>query len=199
VADKDEEGTAEEPTLADQSTPSSGSSGSHALRADAADGAADREVEETREPTGAELAASGADTAGRPDVAGLNGGRHGDDVDDLEKFDDLEKHDDHETNALEPVAAGAVGREVRPARERRPAPRAKGAPTPARDRPEKQGRTGPVTFVRESVGELRKVVYPTGQQLLNYFVVVLVFVLFVIAYVSLLDLGLGWAIFRVFS
>ena len=54
-------------------------------------------------------------------------------------------------------------------------------------------------FVRESVGELRKVVYPTGQQLLNYFVVVLVFVLFVIAYVSLLDLGMGWAIFRVFS
>ena len=60
-------------------------------------------------------------------------------------------------------------------------------------------RTGPVGFVSESVGELRKVVYPTGQQLLNYFVVVLVFVLFVIAYVSLLDLGMGWAIFRVFA
>ena len=188
MADKDEEGTADEPTLADQSTPSS--SGAHALRADAADGAADREVEETREPTGAELAASGADTAGRPDVASLEGRGHAGDVDDLDK---------HDTDALEPVAAGAVGREVRPARERRPAPRTKGAPTPARDRPEKQGRTGPVTFVKESVGELRKVVYPTGQQLLNYFVVVLVFVLFVIAYVSLLDLGLGWAIFRVFS
>ena len=40
---------------------------------------------------------------------------------------------------------------------------------------------------------------PTGQQLINYFVVVLVFVLFVIAYVSLLDLGLGWAIFKIFS
>ena len=47
--------------------------------------------------------------------------------------------------------------------------------------------------------QLRKVVYPTGQQLINYFVVVLVFVLFVIAYVSLLDLGLGWAIFKIFS
>ena len=54
-------------------------------------------------------------------------------------------------------------------------------------------------FVRQSIGELRKVVYPTGQQLINYFVVVLVFVLFVIAYVSLLDLGLGWAIFKIFS
>ena len=55
------------------------------------------------------------------------------------------------------------------------------------------------SFVRQSIGELRKVVYPTGQQLINYFVVVLVFVLFVIAYVSLLDLGLGWAIFKIFS
>ena len=57
----------------------------------------------------------------------------------------------------------------------------------------------PIKFVRQSIGELRKVVYPTGQQLINYFVVVLVFVLFVIAYVSLLDLGLGWAIFKIFS
>jgi preprotein translocase subunit SecE len=60
-------------------------------------------------------------------------------------------------------------------------------------------RTGPVTFVRESVGELRKVVYPTGQQLLNYFVVVLVFVLFVIAIVSLLDLAFGAAILKIFG
>ena len=36
-------------------------------------------------------------------------------------------------------------------------------------------------FVKQSVGELRKVVYPTGEQLIKYFVVVLVFVLFVIA------------------
>ena len=75
----------------------------------------------------------------------------------------------------------------------------KGAPTNKRDQPVKRERTTPVKFVRQSIGELRKVVYPTGQQLLNYFVVVLVFVLFVIAYVSLLDLGLGWAIFRVFA
>ena len=60
-------------------------------------------------------------------------------------------------------------------------------------------RTGPVRFVRESIGELRKVVYPTGQQVLQYFVVVLVFVLFVIAYVSLLDLGFGTAIFKIFA
>ena len=42
-------------------------------------------------------------------------------------------------------------------------------------------------------------VYPTGEQLIKYFVVVLVFVLFVIAYVSLLDLGFGAAMFRIFA
>ncbi len=60
-------------------------------------------------------------------------------------------------------------------------------------------RTSPVTFVKESVGELRKVVYPTGPQLLSYFVVVLIFVLFIIAFVSVLDLAFGWAILKVFS
>ena len=60
-------------------------------------------------------------------------------------------------------------------------------------------RTGPVTFIRQSVDELRKVVYPTGSQLGNYFVVVLIFVLFIIAYVSLLDLGIGAGIFRIFA
>jgi preprotein translocase subunit SecE len=60
-------------------------------------------------------------------------------------------------------------------------------------------RTGPITFSKESIGELRKVVYPTGPQLLNYFVVVLIFVLFIIAIVSVLDLAFGWAILKIFS
>jgi preprotein translocase subunit SecE len=76
----------------------------------------------------------------------------------------------------------------------------KGRATP-KQRPSARpgGRTNPVTFVKESVGELRKVVYPTGQQLANYFVVVLIFVLFIIAIVSVLDLAFGWAILKVFS
>jgi preprotein translocase subunit SecE len=76
----------------------------------------------------------------------------------------------------------------------------KGRPTPTKRRgAAKKERTGPIQFVRESVGELRKVVYPTGQQVIQYFVVVLIFVLFVIAYVSLLDLLFGTAIFRIFT
>ena len=78
-------------------------------------------------------------------------------------------------------------------------PEKKGRATAKRDTADKPRRTGPVAFVKESVAELRKVVYPTGPQLVNYFIVVLIFVLFVIAYVSLLDLGLGAAMFRIFA
>ncbi|WP_200954610.1 MULTISPECIES: preprotein translocase subunit SecE [unclassified Nocardioides] len=60
-------------------------------------------------------------------------------------------------------------------------------------------RTGPVTFYRQIVAELRKVVYPTREQLVTYFFVVLVFVLVMIALVSLLDLGLGKLAFEVFT
>jgi preprotein translocase subunit SecE len=61
------------------------------------------------------------------------------------------------------------------------------------------GRTGPVTFLKQVVAELRKVVWPTQQQLVTYFIVVMVFVLFMIALVSVLDLAFGRAVFEVFA
>ncbi len=60
-------------------------------------------------------------------------------------------------------------------------------------------RTTPAAFVRESAGELRKVVWPTATQLRQYFVVVLVFVLLVILYVSSLDLLFGWGLLQIFG
>jgi preprotein translocase subunit SecE len=60
-------------------------------------------------------------------------------------------------------------------------------------------RTSPVTFYRQVVAELRKVVWPTQQQLVTYLIVVLVFVLAMIAYVSLLDLAFGKAVFALFG
>jgi preprotein translocase subunit SecE len=60
-------------------------------------------------------------------------------------------------------------------------------------------RTSPVTFYRQVVAELRKVVWPTQQQLITYFIVVLVFVLALIAYVSVLDVVLGRAVFALFG
>ena len=60
-------------------------------------------------------------------------------------------------------------------------------------------RTSPATFYRQVVAELRKVVWPTQQQLITYFVVVLAFVLVVMTIVSLLDLGFGKLVFKVFG
>jgi preprotein translocase subunit SecE len=60
-------------------------------------------------------------------------------------------------------------------------------------------RTTPVMFVNQSIQELKKVVWPTGAQLRQYFIVVLIFVLFMIALVSLLDLGIGQLILKIFG
>ena len=63
----------------------------------------------------------------------------------------------------------------------------------------RERRTSLPTFYRQVVAELRKVVWPTRQQLITYFWVVLVFVLVVMTYVSLLDLGIGKLMFEVFG
>ena len=60
-------------------------------------------------------------------------------------------------------------------------------------------RTSPTTFYRQIVAELRKVVWPTQQQLITYFIVVLVFVLVIMTIVSLLDLAFGRLVFKVFA
>jgi preprotein translocase subunit SecE len=60
-------------------------------------------------------------------------------------------------------------------------------------------RTSPATFYRQVVAELRKVVWPTQEQLITYFIVVLVFVVVVMGIVSLLDLGFGKLVFAVFA
>ena len=60
-------------------------------------------------------------------------------------------------------------------------------------------RTSIPTFYRQVVAELRKVVYPTQEQLVTYFIVVMVFVIFMMALISALDLGLGKLAFAVFT
>ncbi len=151
------------------------------------------EVEPTAEAGSAELSDT-SETSADPKSrqSGPNGAKAA--KDDASRNSQAEK-------VLEPagVAAAATGAKAKGERAGRPARTPKRAPTTKRDQPVKRERTTPIKFLRQSIAELRKVVYPTGPQLINYFVVVLVFVLFVIAYVSLLDLGIGWAIFRIFS
>ncbi len=62
-----------------------------------------------------------------------------------------------------------------------------------------QRRTSPGTFYRQVVAELRKVVWPTRQQLITYFWVVLVFVVVVMTFVSLLDIAFGRLVFQIFA
>jgi preprotein translocase subunit SecE len=54
-------------------------------------------------------------------------------------------------------------------------------------------------FYRQVIAELRKVVWPTRSQLITYTAVVLAFVGFIIAVVSLLDLAFGWLVLEVFG
>ena len=76
-------------------------------------------------------------------------------------------------------------------RESAPPPRAKEErkPLPARIS----------LFYRQVIAELRKVIWPTRKELITYTSVVIVFVLMVIAYVSVLDFGFAKAVLSVFG
>jgi preprotein translocase subunit SecE len=67
-------------------------------------------------------------------------------------------------------------------------------PTPGR----RAGRN-PVVFTREVVAELRKVIWPTRQELITYTSVVIVFVGVIIAVVYGLDYLFTWVVLKVFG
>ncbi len=56
-----------------------------------------------------------------------------------------------------------------------------------------------LTFYRQVVAELRKVIWPTRRELVTYTAVVLVFVIFMVAIVSLYDFGASQAVLEVFG
>lgn len=56
-----------------------------------------------------------------------------------------------------------------------------------------------IRFLREVVSELRKVIWPTRRELVVYTTVVLVFVSFMVAFVALMDMGLGRVMLSVFG
>lgn len=56
-----------------------------------------------------------------------------------------------------------------------------------------------IRFLREVVSELRKVIWPTRRELVVYTAVVLVFVSFMVAFVALMDMGLGRVMLSVFG
>ena len=66
-------------------------------------------------------------------------------------------------------------------------------------KPPAKRRTSPALFFRQSVGELRKVIWPTRNMLVTYTVVVVVFVVFMATIVTLLDLGFTKLVFAMFG
>jgi preprotein translocase subunit SecE len=70
-------------------------------------------------------------------------------------------------------------------------------------RKDRDSRRGPwarfVLFVRQVIDELSKVVTPTRKELVNYTLVVLVFVIIMMAFVSVLDLFFGWGVSWIFG
>jgi preprotein translocase subunit SecE len=54
-------------------------------------------------------------------------------------------------------------------------------------------------FVRESISELRRVVWPTRKQVVTYTIVVMVFVTFMSLFVSLVDLLVGRGVLVIFG
>jgi preprotein translocase subunit SecE len=56
-----------------------------------------------------------------------------------------------------------------------------------------------VLFLRQVIDELGKVVTPTRKELVNYTLVVLVFVIIMMAFVSMLDLLFGWGVSWIFG
>lgn len=69
------------------------------------------------------------------------------------------------------------------------------------DRPEdtRSSRANPVTYLQQVVEELRKVIWPTRNQMITYTVVVFLFLIFMTALVSGVDFGTGKLVELVFD
>ena len=69
-----------------------------------------------------------------------------------------------------------------------------------KDRADKKGPFGRLSlFFRQVIDELAKVVTPTRSELVNYTLVVLVFVVIMMAAISVLDLLFGWGMSWIFG
>jgi preprotein translocase subunit SecE len=102
----------------------------------------------------------------------------------------------HERGRLDGTTGGTVATDTRDAAPA-PAPSAggRGARVP-RDRNQ---RISPRQYYREIVSELRKVIYPSRNELITYVLVVLIFVSVMTALVASLDYGFTQAVIRIFG
>jgi preprotein translocase subunit SecE len=116
-------------------------------------------------------------------------------IDDAPEADDLDEQDDD---------APAGGRSSRTATRPRPAAAGKKSTVDRKATRSKEGdRPGIfarlLNFFREVVAELRKVIWPTRNELLTYTTVVVIFVAIMLTIVASLDYGFGKLVFAVFA
>ena len=119
--------------------------------------------------------------------------------------EDTDRDDDAES-ASDKDSSGKKARKTTKvvARKTAKAPVKKSSATRKRPEPERGEHNpyrakNPAQFVRQSAAELKKVVWPTWGELTALFSAVLLFVLFIVAYVMLLDYGFGQALLSLFG
>jgi preprotein translocase subunit SecE len=61
------------------------------------------------------------------------------------------------------------------------------------------GGSKPIRFVRESISELRKVLWPSRNELITYSIVVIVFVVIMVSIVAGLDIGFAKLVLLLFG
>ena len=88
---------------------------------------------------------------------------------------------------------GQLGEDGAPAAKRER--RAPTAPRPV----DREQRTKPTEFVREVRTELRKVAWPTRQEVINYSIIVFVALAVLMAYVGFLDYSFGEFVLKLFN
>jgi preprotein translocase subunit SecE len=112
--------------------------------------------------------------------------------------DDVISAHEREFTGDEEAGVGTIERRTAKAPVRKAAPtRKRNAAVTEADDPYKAA--NPAEFVRQSAGELKKVVWPTWPQLVTMFGAVLVFVLIMIFIVGVLDLAFGWSLLQIFG
>jgi preprotein translocase subunit SecE len=65
--------------------------------------------------------------------------------------------------------------------------------------PAKSNRTSPALFVRQVIAELRKVIWPTRNELVTYTIVALVFIVVMVTLVTSADYGFTKLVIAVFG
>ncbi|MGH3696403.1 MAG: preprotein translocase subunit SecE [Pseudonocardiaceae bacterium] len=118
--------------------------------------------------------------------------------------DDRARETDDQLEQADAPRSAAARRErstSRPAQEQRSGTAGKDQPTRARGAADTKVAAPArlMRFLREVVSELTKVIWPSRRELVVYTAVVLVFVSFMVAFVSLMDMGLGKVVLSVFG